>query len=41
MVINGLMPDIYKYDGNMDNILLSNDIKITPGVDQWVVLMIY
>ena len=27
----GLMPDIYEYDGNMDNILLSNDIKITPG----------
>ena len=29
----GLMPDIYEYDknDNMDNILLSNDIKITPG----------
>jgi len=27
----GLMPDIYEYDGNMDNILVSNDIKITPG----------
>ena len=27
----GLMPNIYEYDGNMDNILVSNDIKITPG----------
>ena len=27
----GLMPDIYEYDKNMDNILISNDIKITPG----------
>ena len=27
----GLMPDIYEYDDNMDNILLKNDIKITPG----------
>ena len=29
----GLMPDIYEYDknDNMDNILVSNDIKITPG----------
>ena len=27
----GLMPDIYEYDGAMDNILVNNDIKITPG----------
>ena len=27
----GLMPDIYEYDDNMDNILVENDIKITPG----------
>ena len=29
----GLMPDIYEYDknDNMDNILVSNDIKISPG----------
>ena len=27
----GLMPDIYEYNDNMDNILVENDIKITPG----------
>jgi|TARA_B110000046_G_scaffold60530_1_gene67942 hypothetical protein len=27
----GLMPDIYEYDGAMDNILVNNDIKIEPG----------
>ena len=27
----GLMPDIYEYNDNMDNILVNNDIKITPG----------
>ena len=27
----GLMPDIYEYDGAMDNILVNNDIKIDPG----------
>ena len=27
----GLMPDIYEYDGAMDNILVDNDIKIDPG----------
>ena len=27
----GLMPDIYEYDGSMDNIFVDNDIKIEPG----------
>ena len=27
----GLMPDIYEYDGSMDNIFVNNDIKIEPG----------
>ena len=27
----GLMPDIYEYDGAMDNILVNNDIRIEPG----------